>query len=260
MTQRRCGTCRYFEEGGLAGSGWCRHPQRQGLQHMVFVRRGELACRTGWDEDLWEPRDSHERTESPAVIGFWNQRVDQSLPGALEDGFEPPAPPRLPIKFTTSADEHERPVAEPHRRPAGQSGETEPFPLVNEATATASLAARSAVPAEPSLDEPIDEVPPDAAEILAALPRICRTCRDFRPTGDGQSGWCANPYAFPERTLVRADTLACASTLGSWWLPSDDWWLQRADISHHGQPTPHVDEFLRQLLSQRTERRRRASS
>ncbi|MCS7051629.1 MAG: hypothetical protein NZL87_08455 [Thermomicrobium sp.] len=74
-------------------------------------------------------------------------------------------------------------------------------------------------------------------------------------------GWCNNSFAFPERTMVHAETLACAGTIGSWWLPSDEWWLRQADISHHGQPTPHVDAFLRQLLRERQqERRRRASS
>jgi hypothetical protein len=54
LTQRKCGTCRYFEEGGIAASGWCRHPLRQDLQHMVLVRKTELACRKDWDNDLWE--------------------------------------------------------------------------------------------------------------------------------------------------------------------------------------------------------------
>jgi hypothetical protein len=143
--------------------------------------------------------------------------------------------------------------------PSGQSGETEPFPLFSEDPAARAPAHGSEFE-ELSFESVVDDVPPDAQEILAALPRLCRTCRDFRPTGDGRTGWCANPYAFPERQQVQADSLACASTLGSWWLPSDDWWLQRADISHHGQPTPHVDEFLRQLLSERQSRRRRASS
>ncbi|MCX2726505.1 hypothetical protein OO015_03230 [Thermomicrobium sp. 4228-Ro] len=257
MTQRRCGTCRYFEEGGLAGSGWCRHPKRQGLQHMVFVRRGELACRTGWDEDLWEPREHLDRTEAASVAGSWAWHSDRRSTEDLDTAFEPPVPPR----WHATEPFDERPAAEPaldHAR-TGRSGETEPFPLLSEHTGDMA-APLDRVEEEPTTEPTLDDVSPDAQEILAALPRICRTCRDFRPSGDGRTGWCANPYAFPERRQVIADTLACASTLGSWWLPSDDWWLQHADISHHGQPTPHVDEFLRQLLSERLERRRRASS
>ncbi|MCM8745633.1 hypothetical protein NET03_03720 [Thermomicrobium sp. CFH 73360] len=257
MTHRRCGTCRYFEEGGLAGSGWCRHPQRRDLQHMVFVRRGELACRTGWDQDLWEPRDTEERPPLSVITGSWHHHTE--VPEPLFSSAEPPPSvrerpspsegvgdlPRITLPLTQGAQVGLR---------NGQSGETQPLPLVPD-------------PAEPT--ESIDaiegssaaDVPPDAQAVLAALPRICRTCRDFRPTGDGRTGWCGNSYAFPERTLVDANKLTCAGTLGSWWLPSDEWWLQQADISHHGQPTPHVDEFLRQLLTERLqERRRRASS
>jgi hypothetical protein len=51
--------------------------------------------------------------------------------------------------------------------------------------------------------------------------------------------------------MVERNQLACRSTIGSWWIASDDWWLQRADIAHHGRPTPIVDELLRQLLSAR---------
>jgi len=258
MTQRRCGTCRYFEEGGLAGSGWCRHPKRQGLQHMVFVRRGELACRTGWDEDLWEPREHAERTSTPTLAGSWAWHSDRPSTEDIATTFESPVPPRVQMGDDTYEPSAREPVL--GRAVNGRSGETEPFPLVDEYNTAAPVAPASQVEEELVAEPPVDDVPPDAQEILAALPRICRTCRDFRPAGDGRTGWCANPYAFPERRQVSADTLACASTLGSWWLPSDDWWLQQADISHHGQPTPHVDEFLRQLLSERQLRRRRASS
>lgn len=258
MTQRRCGTCRYFEEGGLAGSGWCRHPQRRDLQQMVFVRRGELACRTGWDGDLWEPRDTEQRPVLAVVSGSWARHSDGSSTAhdpppsaALEDELPPFSPPRTAIPSL----DHLPSVDERLDR-EGQSGETEPFPsvAVSETWSEPSSATRS--------DEVLPEdVPPDAPALLASLPRLCRTCRDFRPLGDGRMGWCNNSFAFPERTMVHAETLACAGTIGSWWLPSDEWWLRQADISHHGQPTPHVDAFLRQLLRERQqERRRRASS
>jgi hypothetical protein len=93
--QRRCGTCRYFEEGGLAGSGWCRHPQRQGLQHVVFVRRGELACRTNWDQDLWEPREAGNRPALSVIAGSWVERADSPSP-ALHPEATPVSPPRSP--------------------------------------------------------------------------------------------------------------------------------------------------------------------
>lgn len=257
MTHRRCGTCRYFEEGGLAGSGWCRHPQRRELQHMVFVRRGELACRTGWDHDLWEPRDTEERPTLAVITGSWHRHTD--MPAFSSSLSESPSSVLAqPSSTDLSVNLPPLPGSIIHEFQGGlrngQSGETEPLPMVLD-----QLVINESVDVN---DEPsAADVPPDAQALLAALPRICRTCRDFRPTGDGQTGWCGNSYAFPERTLVDADQLTCASTLGSWWLPSDEWWLQQADISHHGQPTPHVDQFLRQLLAERQqERRRRASS
>ncbi|ACZ38457.1 hypothetical protein Sthe_1021 [Sphaerobacter thermophilus DSM 20745] len=91
----------------------------------------------------------------------------------------------------------------------------------------------------------------------ATLPRCCRTCRDFRPAETGDRGWCNNRYAFEHPQMVQADDLACESTIGTWWVPADDWWLQRADIAHHARPTPIVDEYLHQLLQQRAEARRR---
>ncbi len=257
MTQRRCGTCRYFEEGGLAGSGWCHHPQRRDLQHMVYVRRGELACRTGWDQDLWEPRATEERPALSVITGSWHHHTDTpELPSSSAE--LPPSPPA--DRLFSSLRTGDAPPITPDLHQTGglgsrkeQSGETQPLPLVDQAEPNESM--------DFTEEPPAGDVPPDAQAVLDALPRICRTCRDFRPTGDGRTGWCANSYAFPQRTLVRADQLACYGTLGSWWLPSDDWWLQQADISHHGQPTPHVDEFLRQLLTERQqERRRRASS
>ena len=76
------------------------------------------------------------------------------------------------------------------------------------------------------------------------LPRVCRTCRDFRPGTDGQRGWCANSWAFTHRQLVREDDPApCHSAIGDWWAPVDDVWLVAADVSSHGRPTPLLDRL-----------------
>ncbi|MBX6342734.1 MAG: hypothetical protein IRY97_09775 [Thermomicrobiaceae bacterium] len=108
--------------------------------------------------------------------------------------------------------------------------------------------------------EPADSsrgLPPVASQRLAQIPRCCATCRDFRPSEGGERGWCNNSYAFDHRRMVQASDLACASSIGNWWVPSDDWWLQRADISHHARPTPMVDEYLTRMLAERREGRRR---
>lgn len=77
------------------------------------------------------------------------------------------------------------------------------------------------------------------------LPRMCRTCRDFRPATDGQRGWCANQWAFTHRTLVREeDVTPCDSAFGDWWAAVDDVWLVAADVSSHSRPTPLLDRIL----------------
>ena len=54
MSKRRCETCCFFQEAGLASSGWCHHPQRKTTDDVkIMVRRNELACRNMWAGDLW---------------------------------------------------------------------------------------------------------------------------------------------------------------------------------------------------------------
>jgi hypothetical protein len=86
----------------------------------------------------------------------------------------------------------------------------------------------------------------------ADLPRICRTCRDYRPSADGQRGWCANTWAFTHRRLVHEDDPApCQSAIGDWWLPVDDVWLVAADVSSHGRATPLLDRQTAKVEQQR---------
>lgn len=110
-------------------------------------------------------------------------------------------------------------------------------------------------PAEPAKPEPGDEAAvahprgveeaPLPAWFRTDLPRVCRACRDFRPSADGQRGWCANDWAFTHSRLVHADDLApCQSAIGDWWVPVDDVWLVAADVSSHGRPTPLLDRLL----------------
>jgi len=84
------------------------------------------------------------------------------------------------------------------------------------------------------------------------LPRICRTCRDYRPSADAERGWCANSWAFTHRRLVLEDDPApCQSAIGDWWLPVDDVWLVAADVSSHGRATPLLDRLTAKAEQQR---------
>lgn len=81
-------------------------------------------------------------------------------------------------------------------------------------------------------------------EIAPDLPRVCRTCRDFRPAEGGERGWCTNTWAFDHRRMVDLHDQPCETSIGSWWLPADSNWQTAADISSHGDPTPLLDRWL----------------
>jgi len=76
------------------------------------------------------------------------------------------------------------------------------------------------------------------------VPRMCATCRDFRPAENGERGWCTNKWAFSHRRMVDADELPCETSIGGWWLPHDDHWMSTIDVSAHSQPTPLLDQWL----------------
>ncbi len=124
------------------------------------------------------------------------------------------------------------------------------------------------VPEEPA-EEPAQvvavEAPPErlaipllpVGSVAPGVPRICRTCRDFRPAEGGDRGWCANEWAFTNRQMVQPDDPApCETSAGSWWLPTDDLCLADADVSTHGQPTPYLDKWLPHHREREAERKR----
>ncbi len=416
VVHRKCGTCRHFEEGGTAASGRCLHPLRRELEHMVLVRKNELACRNGWDEDLWESKEAEHSPQAPAVQtnapskltaaedGERSEPIDRVasitiLPSRIaqpradtasasagdQPGRGPGEPSEDPVLEQRSAiqvakrrrqealareraqiqavaplldeESREKPVAprsntaqgapakqphpeaapgngkpalrsvtmvpldeytQPARRqtavlPPSQAGyaldnrpaqpiiriqpeaeQTTPSPPHRPGTGTWAPArngqqwadpstepggsptiprrsppAEPHIPREPEIQEPavseqptIDVRPPDRPlpEQLCRLVQRCGTCRDFRPADGGERGWCNNHFAFDHRRMVQPDELACASTIGDWWVANDDWWLQRADISHHGCPTPAVDEHLGRTLANQTQARNGAAN
>lgn len=102
-----------------------------------------------------------------------------------------------------------------------------------------------------------DVISPSGLDLAAHLPRICRSCRDFRPAENGERGWCANQWAFSHRRMVDAgERTPCESVLGNWWLPVDEVWSEAADVSSHGQPTPLLDAWLPQPQQLEPTRRR----
>ena len=387
--KRKCGTCQFFEDRGVANSGACLHEQRRDLRDVVLVRQSELACRNSWDQDLWQPaedllvedgpQDSDDVEDSPqdygagrreifggsetvptlspygpptdrvtgiALIGASSLRPTGSInpqPEREEEGWR--VRPTIlekrkfleeerrlererqhalqiaeiekemnsrdaigaPIEVTDAwsgrasnggLNVSEREQSSPDRDstgrgpqmdtvpssqrmlpsrldgsvwvdpPAvvGESQPTEPLPT-DEVRGALQQAAHQAQVDGPfvhvdgrtygsqtvSQSTPLDETfvqpeprdPIDQHERLRTMPRSCATCRDFRQVGDSGRGQCVNPYAFSERRMVQSDQLACRSSLGMWWMPNDDVWLERADTSHHGRPTPLLDAAMR---------------
>jgi hypothetical protein len=96
--------------------------------------------------------------------------------------------------------------------------------------------------------EPIDRV-----AWISGIARCCGNCRDFRRSPDGKTGVCTNSYAFQEQPVVQSDQLACGAGRGEWWLPHDEYWLERADTSHHTRPTPYLDAALAERQAQASE-------
>jgi hypothetical protein len=93
-------------------------------------------------------------------------------------------------------------------------------------------------------DAPIDHAAREGHDIWANIPRCCRTCRDFRPAGSGERGWCNNQWAFKHRRMVDSDDLPCETSVGHWWLPGDEAWQGEFDVSALGQPTPLMDRWF----------------
>jgi len=81
-------------------------------------------------------------------------------------------------------------------------------------------------------------------QIAPDIPRACQTCRNFRPSESGERGWCTNDFAFTHRQMVNADGLPCQSSIGCWWLPSDESWMPDVDTAFRDRPTPLTDRLI----------------
>lgn len=92
--------------------------------------------------------------------------------------------------------------------------------------------------------EAVRTVTSSSSRLWDEIPRCCRTCRDFRPADSGGRGWCTNRWAFRHRRMVDIDELPCETTIGAWWLPTDDVWQDDQDVGRHLQATPLMDRWF----------------
>jgi hypothetical protein len=173
--------------------------------------------------------------------------LDPHLPVLAETELAGPEakPQRLPRQSRPRFEESLEP---PRRRPEPR---TEPAPAPIAETAAVDRVEAEAIP-EAILDLREDVVIEPAVEdhvvsaAASSVPRMCRTCRDFRPAEAGDRGWCTNKWAFSHRRMVDADELPCETSIGRWWLPHDDVWLGAVDVTAHSQPTPLLDHWMAQ--------------
>jgi hypothetical protein len=72
--------------------------------------------------------------------------------------------------------------------------------------------------------------------------KCCLTCRSFQPADEAGRGWCLSEWSTTHRQMVNADTLACQSSIGNWWIAADTTWIPPADSI---QPqTPRADRLI----------------
>jgi hypothetical protein len=86
--------------------------------------------------------------------------------------------------------------------------------------------------------------------IAPEVPRACATCRNYRESEREGRGWCTNEWAFTHRQMVNESDLACDSTIGCWWLPSDSaTWFEELEVPT--ESTPRIDRLLAHLDPER---------
>ncbi len=201
-------------------------------------------------------------TESPVIVRADRRDPQPPAPAIVADRgpgatLAPEDTSPLPVEEVNRVLERvakQRPAQRQRTLPDVQAPAIEHLPgspfvhidgLDREASATRDAFAAPATapgPASPSGISPLDE-----SAWVAGIPRCCDTCREFRRDPSGKQGYCGSPYAFASRTMVKSDQLACRSSFAVWWLPNDDIWLEKADISHHTRPTPYLDAILDDL-------------
>lgn len=194
------------------------------------------------------------------------RQADQAAPTPVE--AERRAVPTGPTEFETPSHEEggaerdaiplvEWPVAEAGGTRAPQAAVTEPEwtidGILDEGDGAQHVLADAEHEPELALEH-LDQL--DESNLPAwfqtDLPRVCRACRDYRPSSDGGRGWCANRWAFTHSRMVHEDDVApCDSAIGDWWVPVDDVWLVAADVSSHGRATPLLDRLTARTIEQR---------
>lgn len=239
--------------------------------------------RDSWWRGIFQPRQRLEQSEPPFAAEDDHRDGDeapwQPLTDTWEKSYQPIEEPRFEAPSAVPNEDRRSGVA--FLRPR-QSAPLDPEtddgmeayrdrlfnpPRANPGPRSAQRHREPAIAPDDLLDDPADAwYEPDAEpdfdvrrliaesatlldmtiEIAPEVPRQCSTCRSYRQSERGERGWCTNTWAFTHRQMVNAGDLACASTIGCWWLPADEEiWL---DDSEPERPrTPRIDRLIAHL-------------
>jgi hypothetical protein len=165
-------------------------------------------------------------------------RDDQRLE-VLNDDLDSYAEPWGELEGTGQPDDA------PSVRSASPSADAARTPDADEIRPWGYVEPRRGRPSDINQREAARPSPPSATKLWDDIPRCCRTCRDFRPAeAGGGGGWCTNRWAFRHRRMVDVDQLTCETTIGDWWLPTDDAWQDDFDVGRHALATPLMDKWF----------------
>jgi len=153
VARRECGSCRFFEQSGIGESGWCRNQRCQEIVGLALVRRQELACRIGWDQDYYESAagandvlpGQNRPVPDPARqrSGYQGMRPDDIIVG-VEQPRSVTEEPLMPVTRSRTSN-----VGEAHRRAlerrqiAQQSGDVVPQRRLDTIVASSGAAGSS---------------------------------------------------------------------------------------------------------------------
>lgn len=199
-------------------------------------KSGTFSFRRRWN-DVGRAVTQHEhRVEGPAEVEQWPALGVESEPlGTVEHDDERLIGGILPdLDTVISEDFSPRPedvtehAADSNRLEAERQETERPTAVSGDAWAPVEVAADAmsdVVVARNTIAAPILFDPAiDAYVIAPDVIRTCDTCSAFRPAAGGERGWCSNGWAFDSRQFVGGQGVPCASSVGDWWLPNDDYW------------------------------------
>lgn len=117
MTNRKCGTCRFYQVSTLPTHGWCRNSAYPRRDEIALLRATEIGCRSGWGKDYWAASEANAEEEQALLPSEVPPEAVEATPVGV--GLAPLLPPGAAVPAPTTI-----PALEPAaRRRAGYQGQ-----------------------------------------------------------------------------------------------------------------------------------------